>query len=99
MDKIALDRKSTITPADTHGRDCAFTAGIGIPATMSTRSGSLPEVMKIAVEAMMKPIARIPAKSRRDKRARDAVNKYQVLRSLGAMNAKLALIALSIIQV
>jgi hypothetical protein len=98
-DRRAFSKKSIRTAPDTKGKVWAFTAGTETPATTRTRFGSLPEVRNIAVDAMMNPIARIPARSSSDKKALKLVSEYHLLRSLGVINARLALIAFSITQV
>jgi hypothetical protein len=69
------------TAAETHGRVWAVTAGICKPENSRTRFGWLPEVKKIVVDVTINPIARIPAKSRNERRPFRKVKKYHLDRS------------------
>jgi hypothetical protein len=99
IERTAFVRKVASNRADTQGRVWAVTAGISRPANCNTRSGSLPEVRKIAVEVTRNPIAKMAARSKMERSALSPVSKYHFMRSLGDIKAKLAMIALSISQV
>jgi hypothetical protein len=90
IEKIALERNKASTPPETHGSVWALTAGKPIPPKTKRRSGSLPEAKKTAVEAIMNPTARIPAKSSIERKARKKVKRNQVLRSPGFIKDMLA---------
>jgi hypothetical protein len=66
-----------------------LTAGRLTPPKTNMRPGSLPDVKKTAVDAMINPTARIPAKSSIEVTARNVVRRNQVLRSEVFMNDRL----------
>jgi hypothetical protein len=99
IEKKALTKKIASMAAPTIGKVWAVTAGMVKLANSNMRPGLLPWVRKIAVEVTTNPMARIPRRSNMESIALRPVKKYHFDRSLGVINAKLALTAFSIPQV
>jgi hypothetical protein len=91
IDRKAFTRNSPRIAAETKGKVALFTVGISSPANLRESGACVPAVKATAVDVTRNPIARIPARSSRDKRARRKISEKSLVFSTVVRNERLAL--------